>query len=713
MTQGPVHPTYPRIFSPISLGPVEVPNRFYLAPHALPLAIGTAPSDDYVRYNVERVRGGCGLVVSSLTVHERALAHQQPSPFPEANVGAFRATADAVHEAGAKIVGQLWYWWGVQAHWQPQSPPAPPLAPSALPYEYGGVSRSTHEMDADEIDAMVDAFRVSAAHLREADYDGVMLHMSHGALLQQFASPYFNRRTDQYGGSLDNRLRLPFRVMEAARASLGDDRALGIRLNCDEMLPNGLDKDATREVLARLCSSGLLDFVDLDIAVEPMQLYLGMPSVFIEPQVYRPYVEAVRDATLGLPVLSVLGRLTSVAEGEAALEAGACDMVGAARALIAEPELVKNAYEGNEDRSRTCIACNWCVGAPSHGAAGCAINPASYRERFWGAGTFTSASRQAKVIIVGGGPGGLEAARVSALRGHDVTLLEARAELGGGLALWASLPGREWYQKGIDWWQRELGRLDVRVLRNHEATAAAVLAESPDAVIVATGSRYDVHGRSGFRDAVIPGYDQAFVYRPEEILLHGARPTGHIALLDGEGHQASAGLAEMLALAGNQVEYISPGFVPLSINHMARHDFEPMIERMKRAGVQFLPTTYVRAIGQHRLTVYDVFTDEERTVDSVDAVVLVTSRLPVDGLSRELKSHVAQLYTIGDALAARSFGTAAYEGQKFARMIGEPAAPPTVGATFFSRDPAEFARQVAVPRTGMAQAGRGSVGDPS
>jgi hypothetical protein len=203
------------------------------------------------------------------------------------------------------------------------------------------------------------------------------------------------------------------------------------------------------------------------------------------------------------------------------------------------------------------------------------------------------------------------------------------------------------------------------------------------------------------------------VYRPEEILLHGARPAGHIALLDGEGHQASAGLAEMLALAGNQVEYISPGFVPLSINHMARHDFEPMIERMKRAGVRFLPTTYIRVIGPHRLTVYDVFTDEERTVEAVDAVVLVTSRLPVDGLSRELKGHVTQLYTIGDALAARSFGTAAYEGQKFARMIGEPAAPPTVSATFFSRDPAEFARQVAAPRGGMAEAERASVVDPS
>jgi hypothetical protein len=307
----------------------------------------------------------------------------------------------------------------------------------------------------------------------------------------------------------------------------------------------------------------------------------------------------------------------------------------------------------------------------------------------------------------------MEAARVSALRGHDVSLLETRSSLGGALALWAGLPGREWYRKGIDWWEREIDRLGVRVVLNHEATAASVLAEHPDAVIVATGSAYDRAGRSGFRDAAIPGHDQKFVYRPEEILLQGARPSGHIVLLDGEGHQASAGIAELLALAGNQVEYLSPGFVPLSINHMARHDFEPMIERMKRAGVQFVPTTYIRAIGRHQLTVYDVFTDDERVIDGVDAVVLVTSRLPVDDLAKGLKGKVAQLYTIGDALAARSFGTAAYEGQKFARLIGEPAAPATVAATFFGGDPPEFARRPAVPRQQGARTVSAAAGDPS
>ena len=291
-----------------------------------------------------------------------------------------------------------------------------------------------------------------------------------------------------------------------------------------------------------------MHFVDLDVGVEPLQLPLGMPPVFLEPHVYRPHVEAVRSATGDVPVLSVLGRLTSIADADSVIAAGVCDMVGAARALIAEPELVKNAREGNEDRSRTCIACNWCMSVRLEGGQGCAINPASYRERSWGLTSFTPAARPCQVVVVGAGPAGLEAARVSALRGHDVTVFEARAFLGGGLALWASLPGREWYLKGIEWWERELARLGVKVLTGSPATAASVLSAQPDAVIVATGARYSPGGHSYFLEVDIPGYDRPFVYRPEDILVEGRRPSGRVVLLDAEGLNTSAGVAEVLAL---------------------------------------------------------------------------------------------------------------------------------------------------------------------
>jgi dimethylamine/trimethylamine dehydrogenase len=680
-----LHPRYPRIFSPIRLGPVDIPNRFYFSPHGVSLTLGTGPTDDFVHYKTARVRGGgCGLVVVSMTAHERG-RHFQPSPYPKESIPAFRALADAVHEAGGKIFGELWYHWSTSGHWGPYSPPAPALAASAVQYTYANKTISTHEMGKDEIRGMVDAFRQSTGHLREAGWDGVMLHASHGGLLEQFLSPYFNHRTDEYGGSLLNRMRFLEESLRTAREAAAGRLAVGMRFNCDELLPGGYDARNAREILTSICGTGLLDFVDLDIAVEPNQLHLGMPPVFVEPHVYRPYVDAVRGATADVPVLSVLGRVTSMADAEAAVAAGVCDMVGAARALIAEPEFVKNAYDGKEERSRTCIACNWCLAALTEGAQGCSINPASYRERLWGVDTFGPAAHRSKVVIIGAGPGGLEAARVSALKGHIVTLFEARPKLGGALALWAGLPGREFFHKSIEWWERELNRLGVEIRRGTLATAATVLGENPDAAIVATGARYSIGGRSAFIDVDIPGYDQNFVLRPEDILLGGARPTGKVVLLDGEGLHTSVGIAEVLAAAGAEALYVTPGFSPVSASLVDSQDSTFVMTRLRSAGVTFSPSTYLRRIGDHAVTLYDVFSGQERTIEGLAAVVLSTGRVPLNDLARNLEGKVAQLFTVGDALAARPFATAPYEGQQFARFIGEPGAPTTVSEAYFSR----------------------------
>jgi thioredoxin reductase len=439
-------------------------------------------------------------------------------------------------------------------------------------------------------------------------------------------------------------------------------------------------------VVTALVTRGLLDYVDLDVGVEPQQFHHGMPTAFTPPQFYRPFVETVRSAAGAVPVLSVLGRVTSMADAEAAIAAGVCDVVGAARQLIAEPEFVKNARDGREGRSRICIACNWCTAAMGDGAQGCTINPASYRERLWGVHSFARTAIASKVVIVGGGPGGLEAARVSALKGHEVVLLEARERLGGALALWADLPGRDTGRKAIVWWQGELSRLGVDIRCGTTAHADRVLAEAPDAVIIATGARYSIGGRSITYDADIPGHDRPFVYRPEDILLGGIRPSGKIVLLDGEGLHASTGIAEMLASAGGQVIYVNAGFSPLSPRLVDSFEARHIVKRMKSAGVQFSPTTWVREIGENSVTVYDMHTDEERRIDGVDAVILVTGRIPQAALATELAGRVSQLFTIGDALAARPLAAATYEGQKFARYIGEAGAPATVCETYFRSD---------------------------
>lgn len=685
-----MHPKYPKIFSPIRLGPVEVANRFYLSPHASPLVDARGgPSDEYISYKMERVKGGTGLLIVSMSALERS-RFVQPTCFPEETVPGLKVLCDEVHAEGGRIFGELWYWWGAAGPWGPLSPPAPSMSASQSQYNLFGNRSTTREMTKDEIRRMQATFRQAAENLRDAGFDGIMLHGSHGALPEQFLSPYFNRRTDEYGGSLDNRLRFTLETLEILREVTNGEMAVGFRMNCDELVSGGYHTKDAWHILKKISDSGLIDFADLDVAIEPDQYHIGMPPVFVDPHSYRPYVEAVRSAAGDLPVLSVLGRLTSIADGEAALQSGVCDMVGAARALIAEPELVNNARDGKEERSRTCIACNWCMASLYFdGAQNCTINPASWRESHWGVDTFTPATNKAKLIVVGGGPAGLEAARVGALRGHDVTLYEARDHLGGALTLWSRLPSREFYYRSVEWWQRELERLGVATRLGHRATCDEILATRPDAVIVATGAVYSAEGRSNHRDAELPGHDSPLVHLPEDILLSGVRPKGKVIILDGDGLHTGTGIAEILAAEGAQVEVISPLLAPMALRVTATQDTPYILKRIKQLGVKITPTSFIRGIGHGEVVVYDVHTEEERTIRDVDAVVLATGRLSVNQLERELEGKVAQLFAVGDAASARMWATASYEGQKFARYVGEPGKPSTIGEAYFTPMTAE------------------------
>lgn len=693
-----MHPKYPNVFSPLRLGSVEVPTRYFFAPHGSALSAGSKPLDDLVAYSAERVRGGgCGLVVVALAIHERGRT-RQPSPHPPENVAAFRVVADAIHAAGGKIFGETLYHWTGPGPWQALSPPGPAFGPSVRQFAYGGRGVSTRAMSLAEISEMLAAIRQTARHMAEAGFDGIMLHASRAALIEQFLSPYFNARTDEYGGSLENRMRFVAEALQAARDGGGPDFAVGMRFNCDEQIAGGYGTDTAFAVVQALCQRGLLDYIDLDVGLEPQQFHHGMPTGFERKQYYRRFVEQVRAAAGTVPVLSVLGNITDMADAEAAIASGVCDMVGSARQLIAEPRFVQNARDGLEHLSRTCIACNWCTAAGGDGAQGCAINPASYRDRLWGEDSFTPATHSRKVVVVGGGPGGMEAARVAARRGHRVTLIENRPRLGGALALWADLPGREHYGSAIGWWERELARLGVDVRLGVEADAAMVLAEAPEAVIVATGARYSPGGRSITLDADLPGHDLSFVYRPEDVLIGGARPAGKVVVLDAEGYHTGTGIAEILASDGAEVQFVTATYSPVSGRNTDNWEERYIVQRMKHAGVRFRPSTWLRRIEPGAVVLYDVHTEAE-VREPVDAVILSTAREPVDEIARELEGKVSQLYTIGDALAARMLAAAPYEGQKFARAIGESDAPATVTEAWFAPDdPATMMLPADIPR---------------
>ena len=659
---------YPHVFSPLKIGPVEVRNRFYFSAHGTPLTAENSPSDDAAYYFGERAAGGVALIMHSLSVGVRQIA--RISPQSESTIDSFAGLAEHVHERGAKIFGQLHHSWPVRLYqWEPLGPAAPSLSPSVNPrFEHFSSSMAMSKRD---IEAWLEAFRTCVRNLKAAGYDGIEVHCTHGLLLEHFLSPFFNRRTDEYGGSLQNRLRIVVRALEIARQETAGTMAVGIRLMCDEMVPNGLTQTDSAEALALLDEAGLLDFADLDIAIEPNQFAIGMPSYLVDELTYESFVKEVGKAASKARVLSCLGRVTKIADAERVIAEGTADMVGAARGLIAEPELVKNAEEDHEERSRICIACNWCLGGDGYS---CAINPATAKEKRWGVNTFTPARNRGRVVVVGGGPGGLEAARTAAKRGHDVVLLEQRPRLGGHLNLWASLPGREVIATTPQWYERELRSLGVDIRLGAVATAASVLAEHPDAVIVATGSRYERTGMSGFLPLPIPGWDRDFIYTPEQILEDGVRPTGSVVILDDESKSTGAGIAEVLAAAGARVEIVTRWLQPV-YNQMATLEFPFAIARLKSNGVKVSTQEYIKEIGDHRVTVFDVFINTERVIENVDAVVFSNMREPVCDLVAELDGKVKQLFAVGDALAPRALAEATHEGHRFARMLGEPGAP--------------------------------------
>lgn len=229
-------------------------------------------------------------------------------------------------------------------------------------------------MSHDDIRAMINSLRQSCANLAAAGFDGALLHASHAARSSSSSSHPISTSNDEYGGSLDNRMRFLVESLQAARAGGGERFAVGMRFNCDEQVEGGYDLATAREVVRRVSEAGLLDYIDLDVGLEPQQFHHGMPTGFEKKHYYKPFVAAVGRAQ-SVPVLSVLGNVTAMADAEAALADGVCDMVGSARQLIAEPEFVRLARTGQEHLGRTCIACNWCTAAGGDGAQGCAINP--------------------------------------------------------------------------------------------------------------------------------------------------------------------------------------------------------------------------------------------------------------------------------------------------------------------------------------------------
>ncbi|NQT71842.1 MAG: FAD-dependent oxidoreductase [Chloroflexi bacterium] len=648
------------LFTPLKIGPVTVRNRIVQPPMLtgmtdVPDGVGTSAivSETYARFVAERARGGVGLIITgTMAVHPTsgyALFDLMPRAYDKRQIPVLQLTARMVQEHGAKLFCQLGSMGGFMKDGGLQSK-LPSWGPSPVHHTILA-PEMPKEMEIEEIEEMIEAFGKSAENCREGGVDGIELHGAHNALINQFLSPYYNRRTDEYGGSMENRCRFAVRVIERVKQVTGNDMALGIRLSGDDMMPGGLTIQDTKAIAQYLEATGKIDYVSISIA--PMFLYLA--PMYVPTGHLVPYAAEVKEV-VNIPVFTA-GRINDPAEAEKILDDGKADMICMGRALIADPEMPNKAREGKADDIMPCTGCTQnCYGKITVGTPiDCANNPTVGKEKEWGAGTLKPAETKKKVLVIGGGPGGLEAARIAAMRGHDVSLYEKASELGGQINLAAKLTGRAEMDGFVRTRIAQVKKLGVNVVLSQMVTADLVQQLNPDAVVVATGS------------TAIPVWDAEIVATPDQILI-GEKEAGAKVIIQDEMFDITASaLALHLASQGKQVEILTSvlglGMATDGVTLVA------VVSGLAQAKVKITPMTMIVGVQGKSVTAMNVFTQETSQIEDVDTVIPNMGRTPNEELYKQLKGKVKELHRIGDCVCQRPVDRAIYDGHKVGREL--------------------------------------------
>ncbi|MEE8395725.1 MAG: mycofactocin system FadH/OYE family oxidoreductase 2 [bacterium] len=647
---------YRFLFTPIRLGPVEIPNRVVFSAHLTNFAQANLPSARLAAYYRERARGGAGLIVTEeQSVHPSDFAYEKLiHAYEEKVVPHYRRLTAAVKEEGARIFCQInhnglqgFSFFNEEPLWGPS------------PVEDGLFREIPAELERGRIGELVEGFARVAGFAREGGFDGVELQASHSSILRQFLSPHTNRRTDDYGGSPDKRLRLTRECLLAVRRALGPGMALGIRLCTDELVDGGLVLADVVSIAARLDGLGVLDFIDTSIGTTG-RLNMVEGPMAVPPGYQGGHTAAVRRA-VGVPVIGV-GRINDPRQADRMLAQGVADLVGVVRGQIADPEWALKARQGRAADIRKCIACNqYCIGLMGlNQPLSCIQNPANGAEESWGNGAYRAAAEPKRVVVVGGGPAGMEAAVVAARHGHRVILCEREARLGGNVNWIVKTPERAEYGDLIRNKAAELARYGVDVRLSCPMTAEMVLAEAPAAVIVATGQREA-------RPTHIPGMDGARVRTPIEVLA-GPRPEGgHALVLDGLGSHQATGLAEYLLAAGCRVSLVTSAF-SVGQELGVTLDLELWHQRTAAGALDWYAGHIALDVGGDPVLL-DIYANRQVTLEGVELIVPVNHGVSRDGLYRELKGRVPQLFRVGDALAPKDVGEAILDGHRAARRV--------------------------------------------
>ena len=672
------------LFEPVQIGPKTLRNRFYQVPHCT--GFGSEKPLSQAHFRGMKAEGGWAAVCT-----EEALVSPDSDFWPVVSQRVWDADdarnlapmAEEAHRHGALAGVELTHG---GAHGNARESRWPAVAPSQLASDYYS-SVVAKAMELDDIRRIRGDWVRAAKLVRDAGFDIVYVYGGHSYLPLQFLSPFYNKRTDDYGGSLENRARFWIETLEAVREAVGDDCAIAVRLCVDALGPAGVELDEGLGFV-RLADH-LVDLWDVNVGSIIEWSKDSGTSRFFQEGYQLEWTSRVREAT-AKPIVGV-GRLTNPDRMAEIVRSGAWDLIGAARPSIADPFLPKKVEEGRYGEVRECIGCNVCIlKAEGGNHIGCTQNATAGEEyrRGWHPERFEPAeNRDRDVLVLGSGPAGMECAIVLGKRGfRRVHLVEAEPEI-GGIARWIPrLPGLGEWGRVLNWRTVQLSKLsNVEVLTGLRLDARGVREYGAEIVVVATGARWATDGLNFVTHEPIPGAEASLphILTPEQVMLDGKAPAGErVLVFDAEGYFMAAGLAEKLRADGHEVELVTPHerIAPVCDETLEG----PMLRRhLHDLGIGMRTGTMLTGIEPGRVAAVD---EVEQPLElEADAVVLVTQRLSDDAVYRELKAGadtladegIETLYRIGDCLSPRIIAEAIFDGHRLGREIDsdDPAIP--------------------------------------